>query len=152
MFLPRFGCSRLHLPEQNNLTAVLVAALFLFVITIQNANALQLNSDSKFATAGYFQLQWSGNSKKFILQESNNADFDSYNIIYQGSDLARVMSGKPNGNYFYRVSNSSNLSNVVKVTVEHHTLIYASLFFTAGAIVFILTLIFIIKGNRQKFI
>lgn len=152
MFLPRFGCSRLHLSEQNNLTAVLVAALFLFVITIQNANALQLNSDSKFATAGYFQLQWSGNSKKFILQESNNADFDSYNIIYQGSDLARVMSGKPNGNYFYRVSNSSNLSNVVKVTVEHHTLIYASLFFTAGAIVFILTLIFIIKGNRQKFI
>jgi len=151
LFLLHFGYSQVHLPDKNNLKASLIGVIVLFVSVIQNANALQLNSDSTLATAGYFQLQWSGNSKIFILQESGKPDFDSYNTIYTGTDLARVMSGKPNGDYFYRIVDNSSQSNIVKVTVKHHSIGYASLFFIAGAIVFILTLIFIIKGNKQQF-
>jgi hypothetical protein len=151
LFLPRFGCSRFHLPVRNNLLAILVGLCVLIVPAIQTANAIQLNSDSQLATAGYYQLSWSGKSGVFQLQESPTADFNSYKVIYTGRDLARIVSGKPNGDYYYRIADDNNgdISNVVAVTVAHHPLKNAILFFCAGAFVFISTLILIIKGNRR---
>jgi hypothetical protein len=124
----------------------------LFVSVIQNANALQLNSDSKLATAGYFQLRWSGQFNNFQLQESTAADFSTYKILYEGKDLASFVSGKPDGDYFYRVTaieKNPLVSNVVKVTVLHHPLTHAILFFIAGAVVFVSILVLILKGTRQ---
>jgi hypothetical protein len=152
LFLPRFGCSRLHLSGRNILFLILVSVLFLFVSVIQNANALQLNSDSTLATAGYYQLRWSGHVNNFQLQESRTTDFKIYKILYEGKDLARFVSGKSDGDFFYRVTaleNNPVFSNVIKVTVFHHPLENAILFFIAGAIVFISILILIIKGNKE---
>lgn len=152
LFLPRFGCRRSHLPERNNnLTFLVIFSIFLASAS-QAANAIQLSSDSQLATAGYFQLLWSGQNKDFQLQESFTPDFQSYKVIYEGQDLARVVSGKSNGDYFYRVAsieNSSSVSNVLKVSVQHHSLANAVMFFVAGAIVFISTIVLIIKGNKQ---
>ena len=153
LFLPRFGCSYPPLPDRNSLFISFFAICFLFVLNIQHAYAIQLSSDSKVATAGYYQLLWSGQSKQFQLQESFSADFNTYELIYEGKDLARVVSGKPNGDYFYRVSageNNSLVSNIVKVTVSHHPLENAILFFIAGAIVFISTLILILNANKKQ--
>lgn len=121
---------------------------------MQNSNALQLDSDSKIATAGYYQLSWTGKSKIFQLQESKYPDFKSFNIIYEGADRACVISGKSDGNYYYRISNSDKnktaLSNVIKVTVRHHSLEKAKMFFIAGFIVFIAILALIINGKRLE--
>lgn len=152
LFFPFIRCSRILLPDRNNQLSILVSSIFLFVSVIHNTNALQLNSDSKLATAGYFQLQWSGQFNNFQLQESTSSDFNEYKILYEGKDLARFVSGKPDGDFYYRVKvieNNSLVSNVVKVSVLHHPLENAILFFFAGAIVFVSILVLIVKGNRQ---
>lgn len=116
--------------------------------------ALQLSSDTQVATAGYYQLSWSGKARVYRLLESTTPGFKSYQVIYQGNDLARFISGKSNGEYFYRLQtrddNQSYTSNVVKVTVAHHPLRNAILFFIAGAIVFLSIIILIVKGNKAE--
>jgi hypothetical protein len=157
LFLPHFGRSCCHLPVRNNRFIPLLFNILLLALVFQNASALELSSDTEIATAGYFQLHWNGannNAESFLLQESDDPDFNSYKVIYKGKDLARVMSGKPNGEYYYRLTTSENnnslSSNILKVTVIHHPLIQAVLFFITGAIVFISILILIFKGSRQK--
>lgn len=152
LFFPFIGCSRTHLSARNNLFFILISSAFLFLSVLQNANALQLNCDSKIATAGYFQLSWSGQFNNFQLQESTSANFNTYKIVYEGKDLARFVSGKSNGDFFYRITSAEGnplVSNVVKVTVLHHPLENAILFFFAGAIVFVSIIVLIVKGNRQ---
>ena len=154
LFLPFFGCSRTLLPERNLPIKILVSIGLLFISTIQFSFALQLSSDSQVATAGYYQLTWSGEANVFQLQESTTSDFKSFRVIYEGKDLARVISGKPDGDYFYRLArtdkNSSPVSNTVKVIVSHHPLKNALLFFLAGAIVFVAILFLILKGKRLE--
>lgn len=154
LFLPFFGCSRSRPSDQNPPNKALsFLSVFLFFV-FQPVHALELATDSKLATAGYFQLSWSGEAEKFELQESDSNNFASYRVIYRGKDLARVMSGKADGDYYYRLlataENRSTASEIIKVTVTHHPLHTAILFFTAGAIVFFSTLVLIIKGNRQE--
>ena len=154
LFLPVFGCSRTLLPERNFPIKLLVSIGLLFISAIQYSFALQLSSDSQVATAGYYQLTWSGEANVFQLQESTTSDFKLFKVIYEGKDLARVISGKPDGDYFYRLvntdENNSQVSNTVKVTVSHHPLKNALLFFVAGAIVFIAILFLILKGKRLE--
>lgn len=154
LFLPLLGCSRILLPERNFPIKTLVSIGLLFFSTTQYSFALQLSSDSRVATAGYYQLFWSGKAKVFQLQESTTSDFKSFKVIYEGKDLARVISGKSDGDYFYRLTrldgNSPQVSDIVKVTVSHHPLENAFLFFIAGAIVFIAILFLIFKGKRLE--
>ena len=116
--------------------------------------AINLSSDTEIATAGYYQLHWKSERpvKRYVLQESHSQDFDKSKIIYQGNDLARVISGKSNNVYYYRVIDRANPlidSNIVKVTVSHHPLTTAFSFFSIGALVFLATLIVVFRGNRQ---
>lgn len=154
LFLPFFGCSRTPLPVQNFQIKSLLAIGVLFFSTAQSSFAIQLSSDTQVATAGYYQLSWSGKARVYQLVESTTPDFKSSKVIYRGSDLARVMSGKPDGDYFYRLQthrdNQSYTSNVVKVTVAHHPLRNAILFFIAGAIVFSSIIILIVRGNKEE--
>jgi len=154
LFLPFFGCSRIPLPVQYFQIKPLLAIGLLFFSTASYSYTLQLSTDTQVATAGYYQLSWSGNAPVYQLLESTTPDFKSFQVIYQGSDLARFMSGKSNGEYFYRLQirrdNQSYTSNVVKVTVAHHPLRNAILFFIAGAIVFVSIIILIVKGNKEE--
>lgn len=128
--------------------------MLLFIASTQYSYALQLNSDSQIATAGYYQLSWTGKSKNLQLQESNQPDFNSRKILYQGPDRARVISGQSDGDYYYRISstdkNKIDFSNVIKVTVRHHPLENAIMFFIAGFIVFMAILVLIINGKRLE--
>lgn len=158
LFLPYLGCSRSHLSDRKNihksLVKILTCAGLLFFLIIPPSFALQLNTDTEIATAGFFQLSWKSNQKNIQLQESGTADFLSPKIIYVGPDRARVVSGKPNGDYYYRLSQTGNnkpvFSNIVKVTVKHHPLKNAIMFFIAGLIVFIATITLILNGIRRE--
>ena len=149
LFLPYFRCGVYRLPVRYSLFSF---SLFLSLFAnsaLVYADAPILNTDNTIATAGYYQLSWSGDSESFQLQESTESDFSSYTVLYEGRDLARVISGKSNGDYYYRINTLSNSSNVVKVTVAHHSLNTAILFFLTGAVVFVSILILIIKGSKK---
>jgi hypothetical protein len=154
LFLPCFGCSRSLLPDNKILLPFLISTTLLLGSNSGLAATLNLSSDTEIANAGYYQLSWDGTDGPYHLEESSTTDFSTYRTLYQGDDLATVISGKPDGVYYYRISLSNEQqiadSNVVKVTVAHHPLKTALLFFLAGAIVFVATFIMIIKGNRQQ--
>jgi len=116
----------------------------------------QLESDTDVATAGYYRLQWTAkDSSDFILEESQQDTFDPSRKLYQGPDTARVISGRNDGDYYYRVRGvdtngmENTWSDVVHVQVSHHPLSRALMFFFIGAIVFLATLVVIIVGSRH---
>lgn len=72
--------------------------------------------------------------------------------MYRGADDARVLSGKSDGDWYYRArtaGSDSEFGNVVKVTVQHHPLRRAFAFFALGAVVFFATLGVIVKGAHS---
>jgi len=116
----------------------------------------QLASDTDVATAGYYRLDWNAESAAdFVLEESQQVSFETARVLYEGPDTARIISGRKDGDYYYRVRDVNNQdeqsawSDVVHVKVQHHPLSRALLFFAIGAIVFVATLSAIIIGNRN---
>lgn len=111
-----------------------------------------LASDSDVATAGFFQLTWDSDGP-IELQESMDPEFTRASVIYTGADTARIISGKPDGDWYYRARPASGDSGVwsrpVKVTVRHHSLARALTFFAVGATVFAATLVLIVNGSRR---
>ena len=121
------------------------------------ASALDLQSDTDTASAGYFRLVWQSSvpAATYQLQESIDPGFSDPDILYRGPDTARTISGRSNGTYYYRAramtesGGTGNWSQPVKVTVAHHALIKAGGFFAVGALVFLSTLSLIVIGNRR---
>jgi hypothetical protein len=154
LFLPDVGCSRCALSCYKVFVSACLAATFCYLPSL-HAASIELSSDSEIASAGYYQLSWTtGTKQDYQLQESASEDFQSYKTIYQGPDQASVISGKPDGVYYYRIvgmdSQPPVSSNTLKVSVAHHPLVNAFVFFTAGAMVFVAILFLIIKGSRQS--
>ena len=122
----------------------------LLTVSAAAAQAPKLEVDSNVASAGFYQLRWY--SKEPVeLEEAGDRRFTSAEVIYRGSDAARVMSGKPDGVFYYRLrAGNGTTSNVVEVTVRHHSLSRALAFFSIGAIVFVATLLLIARGARDS--
>lgn len=82
-------------------------------------------------------------------------EFTQPTTIYRGPDQGTLISGQSNGHYFYRVRTlkqgqpASSWSSPVAVTVRHHSLTHAFVFFSAGATVLLATLALIISGAWQ---
>ncbi|TDX99678.1 hypothetical protein [Thiohalophilus thiocyanatoxydans] len=121
------------------------------------ASAIELESDSDVATAGYYQLKWENGDKevRFEIEEADNPAFDEARELYQGRDRATVVTGRSDGIYYYRArtvgvdGSTGDWSDTVKVEIDHHPLSRALGFFSAGAIVFIAILVAILIGNRR---
>ena len=121
-----------------------------------------LTTDTELATAGYYQLSWqpgldgaSHKALRFELQQSPTADFQGVKIIYRGPDRASVVSGQPDGDYYYRIRAMSDQtitpwSHPIIVKVQHHPLGRALGFFATGAAVFFITLFFIVFRSRHR--
>lgn len=121
-----------------------------------------LTTDTRLATAGYYQLSWqpgmrgaSHKNPQFELQQSNSANFHIAKLIYRGPDRASVISGLTDGDYYYRVrlihadQSTSSWSRPVIVKVQHHPLKKALGYFITGALVFFITLMFIVVKSRR---
>lgn len=123
----------------------------LLAISLNSAHAVELRSDSDVANAGYFHLSWSNHStgqQDYELQESTDEGFQQFKTLYRGPDMATLISGKSDGNYYYRLLTEAGPSKTVKVQVTHHSLSRAIAFFILGALVFLATLMVILRGNR----
>lgn len=117
-----------------------------------------LQSNTELANAGYYQLKWhlpSGRETVFEVQEAARSTFQDPQQVYRGRDLARVLSGRPDGEYYYRVRAVSDQgvpgpwSNSVHVRVDYLPLSRAFTFFGLGALVFVATLFVILEGTRR---
>ncbi len=135
-------------------------SVLVFPLPAHSSQIIDLVSDTDLSTAGYFRLSWNTSTSpqqsiEYELQQSKQIDFEFAKTIYLGPDTARVISGKQNGDYYYRIrsltsdSTTTPWSETVTVTVSHHSLQKAIAFFTAGAIVFLMTLIYIIRQKNQ---
>lgn len=129
-------------------------ALLLYSQTQFACASPQLQSDAPVSTAGYFTLSWQDQGGgSYELQQSASHRFDKAVTLYRGPDRATVISGLANGDYFYRVrdlgGNPGGWSETVKVTVAHHPLSRALLFFGLGAIMFLITVTVLIRGARR---
>ena len=152
LFSPSVGTAVLSLIVMCLLPALVKAA--------PNA-ALQpplLHSNTAVATAGYYQLKWRLPSRReavFELQEAARRTFRDPQQLYRGEDLARVLSGRPNGEYFYRIRAISQdgtpgpWSKTVHVRVDYLPLSRAFTFFGMGALAFLATLFVILHGLRR---
>ena len=106
------------------------------------------------ATAGYFQLSWAAEGPVELVESADPA-FTRSRLVYAGPDRATVLSGKPDGAWFYRARQTQGgapgpWSLPLEVTVRHHSLNRAFLFFAIGGIVFGMTLLLIATGSRNS--
>ncbi len=124
------------------------------------AAAPDLQSDSELVTAGYYRLSWQSDTEEtqmkgdYILEQATDREFELATTLYRGPDTATLISGRPNGTYYYRIRNIENAdspmqwSNVVTVEVAHHSLSRAFMFFILGAVVFVATLVIVVRGSQ----
>jgi hypothetical protein len=118
--------------------------------------APRLASDTALATAGYYQLSWSGtDAPAYELQEASRGDFTMATTLYQGPDRATVLTGRPDGEFHYRLRGLHDTgpgpwSEPLQIQVRHHPLSRALLFFAMGALVFLATLAAILAGNCRQ--
>jgi hypothetical protein len=153
---------RLHAPRRTRLHDTIVCILLVSVLVCPHTGsaaapsgvAPQLSVDNPTATAGFYRLHWSGTAPVFELQEATGSGFDRPTTLYRGPDTATVISGKPDGTWYYRVraatdAGSDAWSNALAVTVDHHDLGRALLFLALGFAVFIAIVVTVLRGKGR---
>ena len=131
-----------------------LVALFTCLTTVsaRAITAPTLHSGTSLSTAGYFQLSWSGQDsvlKQYELQQATQNNFSDARTFYRGPDEATVISGLGDQKYYYRVRHENSAwSNTVEIEVKHHPLSRAFGFFALGALMFVATVIVLVKGER----
>jgi hypothetical protein len=88
------------------------------------------------------------------LVESTDPAFATSTLVYSGPDHATVLSGKRDGAWFYRARQAGDgapgpWGRPLEVTVRHHGLDRAFVFFAVGGIVFGMTVLLIASGSRM---
>jgi hypothetical protein len=136
-------------------TALACLLLLAFIVNAQPSPP-NLSVDSDIATAGFYRLSWEPPAGQVELQESADPVFRDPATRYVGHDSATLISGKPDGQWYYRVralsdTHTGDWSNTVAITVNHHSLVRAVLFLSLGIIVFITIVLLVIRGpGRQQ--
>ena len=99
--------------------------------------------------AGYYKLSWSSPfDKSSTLEESNDSLFTNPSVFHIHNHDSITLTGRENGTYYYRMRDSNDeFSNVVHVTVKHHSVEKAFAFFALGLCIFII-LIFVLRSGH----
>ena len=142
-----------YLPEKRSrrlLHPIYFYLLLLFPNLVQAAPPLR--SDLTVSSEGYFVLSWEPpvTSIELTLQQSSTPEFDGESEAWFVTGASQfTQSGLINGDYYYRLTDSTGVSNTVHVQVAHHSLLRASLFFFLGAALFGILVLTLILGQRN---
>lgn len=120
------------------------------------ADEFSISANPTDSSDGTVRLTWSvpGGALAHI-QRDTGAGFADPASVYLGADGASVITGLTDGQYFFRGrlqfsdGRVSAWSDAVAVTVQHHSLNRALVFFLLGAVVFLATLLLIVSGARR---
>lgn len=126
---------------------LIVMCLFL---TLPAAAGWALNVNPEVSNDGVFRLHWDGPEAIASVEESPVADFAGAHEVYAGTDRATVISGQPNGVYHYRLRDADGAVVArASVRVEHHSLARAWTFFLIGLVVFLATVVLVVRGSKE---
>lgn len=121
------------------------------------ADGLVLDASPKLSSDGSVRLSWSVPAGGSVdVQRDSQPAFSSPTTLYQGADGASVITGLNDGEYYFRAryesadGHLSDWSDTVAVTVRHHSLTRAAVFFAVGAVVFLSTLLLIVTAARGQ--
>ena len=109
-------------------------------------------SDSLTTNDGHVRLDWAAMAPGAVyeVQQSTNASFENSMTIYEGADLATFVSGLSDGVYYYRFrANKGSWSETLTLTVKHYSLQLAFALAGLGAVVFLSTVVVILKGAAK---
>ena len=112
---------------------------------------------------GYAQLEWSigedlegDTAWVYHLQEGRQPVFDDTDVQYMGPQHSSFVSGLENGSYYYRVrarhpdeEEWGPWSEVVHVSVQHHSRRFALGLMSVGGLVFLITAGFLIAHRND---
>lgn len=110
---------------------------------------------------GHTKLVWNAAQEptngqwQFEVQFDSTETFSAPTTLYQGPDQATFISGLPNGSYHYRVrivgpgEAPPGPWDRATLTVEHHALSLALTISGIGSLVFIFTVILVLRGVRN---
>lgn len=115
-----------------------------------------LSSDTAVSTEGYFVLSWDAPaefSDLTLFQETGpnttSNDIRAHNLPAAG---AITLTGLVDGDYTYRLlANEQPVSNIVAISVQHHSLSRALGFFSLGLLLFSVLIGSIVVGNKQGY-
>jgi hypothetical protein len=117
---------------------------------LSSANTLEV--DTPISTEGYFVISWqlSDSTQNPTLQQSTSLTFTAPHNRQLTPQGSLTITGLPDGEYYFRlVDGEAQLSDPLQVTVEHHTLERAGLFFALGLVLFIILVATILRGAMQ---
>jgi hypothetical protein len=116
----------------------------------------EISLSQTISNDGVAVLSWSlSQQTSVVVQKSQDPDFSQPTTLYRGSDSASVITGLMDGKYFFRARSEypdgsfSAWSETVSLSVEHHSLAKATLFFAIGGIVFLATMLLITFGAKR---
>lgn len=116
-----------------------------------------LTTDTSIAAEGYFVLSWDlaalsedVATNKLVLQQAAEAEFTQADNILIAPSGRMTITGLPDGTYYYRAGTASGWSEVLQVSVRHHSLQRAFVIFTMGLLMFAVLAAVIFIGNRNS--
>jgi hypothetical protein len=118
--------------------------------TASLANDAGFGVDRNPSHDGVYQLSWTAPGP-VVVEASPDPDFSHAEVVYRGHDTASTLSGRPDGETWYRLLDADSnrvLAAPVRVEVRHHPLSRALTFFTVGLVVFVATVVLIVRGDR----
>lgn len=101
---------------------------------------------------GHVRLRWVSLAPDAVyeVQQSATTGFEDPITIYVGPDLATFVSGLSDGIYYYRFrARDGDWSDTLTLTVRHYSLHLAFTLSGLGAIVFLLTVLVVLKGTTK---
>jgi len=134
---------------------VLLSSFLISTLATAQGGVEDFAADTRVATSGFYRLTWNVDQGVAVeLQEATTADFEDAVRIYEGTDQACFVSGKVDGEYFYRIRVAARDPNgwvgPVVLTVSHHPLSRAGLVFGLGAFIFASTLLLVFRRPRRQ--
>ena len=113
------------------------------------SSAATLSPSTSLSTDGVYQLQWAGDAPVEI-EEATDPGFADARLLYRGSDTAAVVTGRTTGTYHYRLADAGGAqAGPLRVRVEPHPLSRALAFFGVGAVVFVATVLVVVRGAQE---
>jgi hypothetical protein len=120
-----------------------------------------LHNDATESTSdGQITLEWGEKDLGLIfeVQSARTMEFDAPVIRYHGPDVVTYLSGLENGDHFFRVRGRQADSDVwgpwsgiVHLESEHHSMAFAWMMFSIGAVMFLAITLFVVVNAGRSF-
>ncbi len=143
--------------HQIKYTLIFIFSWLLFGTTVDASEGpFEISLSQTISNDGVAVLSWPViQQASVVVQKSQDPNFAQATTLYRGSDTASVITGLVDGEYYFRARSEypdgsfSAWSKTLSLSVEHHSLTKATLFFALGGIVFLATVLLITFGAKR---